>query len=237
MKGDLAVLKRGRIGYEEAFELQKKVVEARSRNEVPDTLILLEHDPVLTYNRRVSRENILASLEALEQNGIKVCRTNRGGDVTYHGPGQLVGYPILDLKELGKDLHRYVFRIEEVIIHLLEDYGITSCRLDGYPGVWVEGEKIAAVGIAVNRQWITMHGFSLNVDPDMDHFEVINPCGIVDKGVTSLARVLGRHVDIATVKEPLIRHFSKIFSFKPRTVAGEDVLACLRSASLRGVDP
>ena len=163
------ILEIDRIEYKEAFELQKKIVDARSKDEVKDTFILLEHFPVFTANRKETFKNIVASKELLEKEGIEVCNTNRGGDVTYHGPGQVVGYNIMDLKGQGKDLHAYIRSMEQLIIDTLTDYGIKSGRDKENPGVWVGSEKIAAIGIAVKRGWITMHGFALNINPNMDH--------------------------------------------------------------------
>jgi len=197
--------------YEEALTLQEHLVAKRSQGEIRDTLILLEHPPVVTITRKKTASDILAPLEKLRNEGIAIYKTNRGGDITYHGPGQLVGYPILDLKNHGKDLHRYVHTIEETLINLLKDFDVEGHRESGYPGVWVNDEKIAAIGIAVKKGWISMHGFSLNVDPRLDHFSLIIPCGIKDKGVTSLRKVLGKTVDKQQVRQRLMRHFSHMF--------------------------
>ena len=200
--------------YEEALTLQEKLVAKRSQGEIRDTLILLEHPPVVTITRKKTSLNILAPLEKLRNEGISIYKTNRGGDITYHGPGQLVGYPILDLNNHGKDLHRYVHTIEEILINLLKDYDVEGHRESGYPGVWVNDEKIAAIGIAVKKGWISMHGFSLNVDPRLDHFSLIIPCGIKDKGVTSLKKVLGKTVDKQQVRQRLMHHFSDMFQLR-----------------------
>ncbi len=205
------VLEVERICYNDAFELQRKLVSARSNNKIEDTLILLEHNPVITVPGTQTLDNILVPLEILEQEGIEVCRTDRGGDVTYHGPGQVVGYSIMDLKEQGRDLHRYIRNVEQVLIDTLKDYGIAAERDPKHPGVWTGNKKIAAIGIAVKNGWITMHGFALNVNPDMNHFTMIVPCGITDKGVTSMAEKLGAPVDRRALQEKLIRHYAKIF--------------------------
>jgi len=205
------VLEVERIYYNDAFELQRKLVSARSNNKIEDTLILLEHNPVITVPGTQTLDNILVPLEILEQEGIEVCRTDRGGDVTYHGPGQVVGYSIMDLKEQGRDLHRYIRNVEQVLIDTLKDYGIAAERDPKHPGVWTGNKKIAAIGIAVKNGWITMHGFALNVNPDMNHFTMIVPCGITDKGVTSMAEKLGAPVDRRALQEKLIRHYAKIF--------------------------
>jgi len=209
------ILEIERISYEEAFELQRRLVAARLKNHIEDTFILLEHDPVFTANRQETFQNILAPSEILTQEGIEVCRTDRGGDVTYHGPGQIVGYSIMDLKEQGRDLHQYIRNMEQVLIDTLAEYGIGAGRDKKHPGVWVKNEKIAAIGIAVKNGWITMHGFALNVDPNMDHFRMIVPCGITDKGVTSMAALLGRPVDRGELHEQLIYHYGKIFKRTP----------------------
>jgi lipoyl(octanoyl) transferase len=205
------VLEIERISYNDAFELQRKLVSARSNNEIEDTLILLEHNPVFTVPSTQTLNNILVPTEILSQQGIEVCRTDRGGDVTYHGPGQIVGYSIMDLKEQGRDLHRYIRNVEQLLIDTLEDYGIDAGRDPKHPGVWSGNKKVAAIGIAVKNGWITMHGFALNVSPDMNHFTMIVPCGITDKGVTSMAALLGEPVGRAALQEKLIVHYAKIF--------------------------
>ena len=209
------ILEIERISYEEAFELQRRLVAARLKNQIEDTFILLEHDPVFTANREETFQNILAPSEILAQEGIEVCRTDRGGDVTYHGPGQIVGYSIMDLKEQGRDLHQYIRNMEQVLIDTLAEYGIKAGRDTKHPGVWVKNEKIAAIGIAVKNGWITMHGFALNVDPNMDHFRMIVPCGITDKGVTSMAALLGKPVDRIELHEHLICHYGQLFKRTP----------------------
>jgi lipoyl(octanoyl) transferase len=209
------ILEIERISYEEAFELQRRLVAARLKSHIEDTFILLEHDPVFTANRQETFQNILAPSELLAQEGIEVCRTDRGGDVTYHGPGQIVGYSIMDLKEQGRDLHQYIRNMEQVLIDTLAHYGIGAGRDKQHPGVWVKNEKIAAIGIAVKNGWITMHGFALNVDPNMDHFRMIVPCGITDKGVTSMAALLGMPVDRSELHEQLIYQYGNIFKRTP----------------------
>jgi lipoate-protein ligase B len=201
----------GTIEYDKAFEFQKKLAESRSQGKIRDILILLEHLPVFTVSRRTDPEHVLVPISTLPEKGISLCQTNRGGDVTYHGPGQLVGYVIMDLKKRGRDLHRYVRDLEQVIINTLDSWGITASRMTGHPGVWVNDEKIASIGIAVNRQWITMHGFSLNVDPCLEHFSFIVPCGIKDKGVTSIKRVLGEDVDPQILRQDIVTNFYRVF--------------------------
>ncbi len=217
------VLDIDRIGYNEAFDLQKKLVDARSRDEIKDTFILLQHLPVFTANRESTFKNILAPQELLAEQGIEVCKTDRGGDVTYHGPGQITGYIILDLKRHGKDLHAYIRNVEQLLIDTLAEYGIASGRDPKHPGVWIGNEKIAAIGIAVKSGWITMHGFALNVHPNMNHYKMIIACGIVDKGVTCMNAVLGREVDINEVKQRLVKQYALIFSAETKAITMEDL--------------
>ncbi len=217
------VLQFDEIGYNDAFELQKKLVEARPKEEIKDTFILLEHKPVFTANREVTFQNILAPKEVLEEAGIEVCWTDRGGDVTYHGPGQIVGYNIMDLKTQNRDLHGYIRNVEQMIIDTLQEFGIEAGRDPEHPGVWVGNEKICAIGIAVKSGWISMHGFALNVKPDMGHYKYIIACGIVDKGVTSMSAVLGRDVDPADVRGKLVKHYGRIFNREPKQIEVEDL--------------
>jgi lipoate-protein ligase B len=222
-KTETWVIDIDRIGYNEAFDLQKKLVEARSRDEIKDAFILLQHNPVFTANREATFKNILAPDDVLAEQGIEVCKTDRGGDVTYHGPGQITGYIILDLKRHGKDLHAYIRNVEQLLIDTLAEYGIDSGRDPRHPGVWVGREKIAAIGIAVKKGWITMHGFALNVHPNMQHYKMIIACGIVDKGVTCMQAVLGREVDIEDVKQRLVGQYAKIFSSAPKKISLEEL--------------
>ena len=217
------ILNLDTVPYEEAFDLQKKLVEQRIQDKINDTLILLEHPPVFTVTRKDTIKNILVSPDTLKEKGIAVCKTNRGGDITYHGFGQLVGYPIMDLKEHGKDLHQYIRNIEEMIIHLLMDFGISAHRDKQHPGVWVEEEKIAAIGISVRSSWITMHGFSLNINPDLDHYSLIVPCGITDRGVTSLSKLLGRSISHKDVRQKLIQHYEEVFNLSTRKTTLEEI--------------
>jgi lipoyl(octanoyl) transferase len=190
MKLKIAFL--GRTDYNEALEIQNRLFNLRQQDKVDNTLLLLEHPPVITLGRRGEYSNIKISNEELDAKKISVYEVSRGGDVTYHGPGQIVGYPVIDLKDINKDIKDYVWKIEEVFILLLKDlYSIKAFREDKkYTGVWVGDKKITAIGIAV-KNWVTMHGFSFNVNTDMEYFKWINPCGITDKGVTSLEKLLG----------------------------------------------
>jgi len=208
----------GRVPYEPTHELQRDLHEARTRGDIGDTLLLLEHEPVITLGRGAHRENIVASDEQLARDGITVAETGRGGDVTYHGLGQLVGYLILDLAADGnvrKDVHRYVRDIEEVLILTAAAFGVDATRVEGLTGVWVgppgREAKLAAIGVRISR-WITSHGFALNVSTDLSHFNLIVPCGIIDRGVTSLERLLGRTVTMAEVEDAAAVACASVFS-------------------------
>lgn len=213
-----------RISYEDAFDLQRKLVCCRSRDAIEDTLLLLEHWPVFTANREASFRNILATEEWLQKEGIAIRKTDRGGDVTYHGPGQIVGYNIADIKRQEKDLHVYVRNMEQIVINTLTEYGIKAGRDAKHPGVWIGNEKICAVGIAVNSNWISMHGFALNVQPNMAHYGMIVACGIADKGVTSMKAVLGKAIDMQEVREIIVKHYATVYKCEPRHVPLEELV-------------
>jgi lipoyl(octanoyl) transferase len=198
----------GRVGYGEALELQRQLVEARKEGRGDDHLLLLEHPHVITLGRNGKLENLLASEEILARTGISFYPTDRGGDVTYHGPGQLVGYPILDLREWKRDVGAYVRAVEQVIIDTLADYGIAAGRIPKLTGVWVDGRKIAAIGVHLSR-WITSHGFALNVSTDLTYFQYIVPCGLT-KPVTSMAQ-LGVRATLPDVAQHLASHFGRLF--------------------------
>lgn len=209
----LAVRRLGVVPYQEALALQRALVEDRRADRITDTLLLLQHPPVITLGVRGDggRSNIVASGRRLTELGIDVAETGRGGDVTYHGPGQIVGYPILDLRPDRCDVHRYVRDIEDVMIRTCADYGVTAARIDGLTGAWVGTAKIGAIGVRISR-WITSHGFAFNVDTNLDHFNLIVPCGISDKSVTSLRRLVGRDLSMEEVEDSLIRHLSEVFN-------------------------
>jgi len=199
--------------YADALALQKQLVEERRDGRIGDVLLLVEHPHVLTLGVRGDggRSHILATPEVLDSRGVDVHETGRGGDITYHGPGQIVGYPIIDLKPDRCDVHRYVRDLEEVLIRVAADYGLTGERVAGLTGVWVGGEKVAAIGVRIAR-WITSHGFALNVTTDLDYFNLIVPCGIADRGVTSLSKLIGRPIDRREAEDRVIQRFSEVFA-------------------------
>ncbi|MFO7636823.1 MAG: lipoyl(octanoyl) transferase LipB [Clostridia bacterium] len=206
------VIDLGRTDYGKALEFQYELLGKRQNNLIRDTLILTEHEPVITLGIRGSRENILLSPEQMDRENVKVYEVGRGGDVTYHGPGQLVGYPIFDLGGRGRNIREFVWNIEEAFIRLLqEDYGIMAHREDKkYTGVWVEDRKITAIGIAV-KHWVTMHGFAFNVNTNLEHFGWIRPCGITDRGVVSLEELTGKSHILKDVADRLVRIFQDVF--------------------------
>ena len=206
----MAVRRLGRVAYAAGLELQAQLVLDRQAGRIPDTLLLLEHDPVFTLGRNARQENVLFPEAALRAKGFEVFETGRGGDVTYHGPGQIVGYPIIDLKPDRQDVHRYVRDLEEVMIRTCADYGIAAGRIQGATGCWVGEDKIGAIGVRLSR-WVTSHGFAFNVNVDMAPFALIVPCGIHGKGVTSLARLLGREVQLEEAMDRLARRASQVF--------------------------
>jgi lipoyl(octanoyl) transferase len=212
----LEVRRLGVIGYNEAVELQRALVEDRRAGRVPDLLLLLQHPPVITLGVKTgaSRTHIVAAPERLEQLGVEVHETGRGGDVTYHGPGQVVGYPILDLNPDRRDVHRYVRDLEDVMIRVCASFGVEAGRIAGLTGAWVGAEKIGAIGVRISR-WVTSHGFAFNVSTNLDHFRLIVPCGIADRGVTSLAKLTGRDIPIDAVEDGFVRHFADVFEREP----------------------
>lgn len=200
----------GVVGYEESLRLQRERVAARKAGDIADTLILLEHPPVYTLGRNANRKNILFSPERLRRLGAKVFETDRGGDVTFHGPGQMVGYPILDLTRHQRDLAWYMHSLEEVFIRVAGEFGIQAGRSAGARGVWVGNDKLVAMGVHVSR-WVTSHGFAFNVNTDLRFFDWIVPCGLHGKGVTSLQKILGRPVSTRDATECVVRHFGAVF--------------------------
>jgi lipoyl(octanoyl) transferase len=210
--GDLAIRRLGLVPYNEAQDLQKVLVEDRRAGRIPDTLLLLEHPHVITLGVKLAdaRTHIVATPEVLAERGVEVIETGRGGDVTYHGPGQLVAYPILDLKPDRQDVHRYVRDLEAVMIRLCASYGVTADRSSGLSGAWVGDRKIGAIGVRISR-WITSHGLAFNVSTDVSYFDLIVPCGIADKGVTSLSVELGRAASVDEVADAFVQAFASVF--------------------------
>ena len=208
----IEIRRLGVVAYAEALALQRALVEDRRVGRIGDVLLLIEHPHVLTLGVRGDggRSHVLASAETLASRGIEVYETGRGGDITYHGPGQIVGYPIVDLKPDRCDVHRYVRDLEDVLIRVAGDFGVEATRVPGLTGVWVGREKLAAIGVRISR-WVTSHGFALNVTADVAYFNLIVPCGIADRGVTSLARLLGRPVDRRAVEDRIVVRFCDVF--------------------------
>lgn len=216
----------GRLEYGLGWDLQKALAEARAGNRAPDTLLLLEHPPTYTLGRRGSESNLLVSRQTLDNLGVALYRVDRGGDITFHGPGQLVGYPVLSLETREGGPSRYLRDIEETLIRALHAFGVPGRRLPGLTGVWVGEEKIAAIGVKINAKRITQHGFSLNVTTDLSYFRRIVPCGIRDKGVTSLSRVLGCEVGLLDVAKSVAESLACVFGLSaeevdPATIAAQ----------------
>jgi lipoate-protein ligase B len=204
------LLNLDQVDYDDALELQKELETKRKEGSIPDTLVLLEHPPVYTLGRSTNPDNLLLSREDLEKRGIKVREIRRGGDITYHGPGQLVGYPIFDLKQYKKDVHWYLRTLERVLINTLKEYGLECYTISGMTGVWCDGAKIAAIGVGISR-WVTSHGFALNVNTDLGYFGGIIPCGIQNKPVTSIQAQLRKTIDEFEVRNRVVSQFERLF--------------------------
>ena len=220
----------GLIDYKEAWDLQKHTFELRHRKKISDIIYLLEHPHTYTLGKVADEKNLIGSKEYLDKKKISVYNIDRGGDITYHGPGQIVGYPIIDLNEWQNDTHKYLRALEEVIIKTCGHYGIKGIRDPKYTGVWIENRKIAAIGVKISR-WITMHGFAFNVNTDLSLFKGIIPCGIVDKEVTSLEKELYRSVSISEVKEILIKNFIEVFGYNNMSVLPKEKLLAAELSS------
>ncbi len=218
----LRVVDLGRISFSEGFELQQGIVKARQEGRTVDHLLLLEHHSVITLGRRGDLGHVRVSEEERERLGVELHHTNRGGDVTWHGPGQLVGYPVICLAPDRKDIVRYVRDLEQVIISTLNEFGVKAGLIEGLTGVWVGDEKIAAIGVRVSR-WVTSHGFAFNICNSLEPYNYIVPCGIRDRGVTTLSRVIGREVGVQEASEVLAGHFARIFGRETDESSPDDV--------------
>jgi lipoate-protein ligase B len=222
---NLQIVNLGYLDYPEALQIQQNLFLMRTQGKIGDVLLLVEHPPVLTLGVRGKYDNILLSRNRLAERGVKIYEVKRGGDVTYHGPGQIVGYPIMNLANHSKGAKEYVWKIEEVFIRLLkEEYGLSADREEKkYTGVWIGNKKITAIGIYISR-WITMHGFAFNVNTDLSHFNWINPCGITDKGVTSIQQLTGQKQDLEEVFQKVAAYFCKVFAMEGLECTKESLL-------------
>lgn len=220
--GDCLLIRAGRIEYGEAYELQKRLLEKKLSGESRDFLILAEHEPVITLGRGFKKNNLLLGRDALLKRGISAYDIERGGDATYHGPGQLVGYPLFDLTRRGRDLRIYIASLEEVIISTLADFKISAERKEGGIGVWHNGKKIASIGVAV-KKWVSYHGFALNIFTDLKNFSFINPCGLDYNVMTSMESILGYRTPLREVEERITGHFCDIFSLEFKMFEGDRV--------------
>jgi lipoyl(octanoyl) transferase len=230
----LLIIDIGLISYTEAYALQQRLAAARKAGALEDVLLLCEHPHVITLGRNAKRENLLVSEHVLRQKGVELHATNRGGDITYHGPGQIVGYPILNLGAIKRDVGWYVRTLEEAMIRATADFGLTAFRIPGKTGIWVAPiakpgvaeEKLAAIGVHISR-WVTSHGFAYNVSTDLRFFDLIIPCGIAGREATSLEKLLSRNVALDEVKPRLGHHFAELFSFAPRPISSEELASLL----------
>jgi lipoyl(octanoyl) transferase len=238
------VVDLGLVPYVFACELQRELVEARKANAIPDVLLFCEHPHVITLGRNGKREHLRAGDRLLVQMQVEFHATDRGGDITYHGPGQIVGYPILDLTEHRRDIRWYVEQLEETMIRATRDFGIEAHRVAGKHGIWVGSangiataeEKLAALGVHLSR-WVTSHGFAYNVSTDLRYFDLIVPCGIQDARCTSLERILGRAVETAEARGRLSAHFADVFGYSVRSVSRGELDAILRRRRSAAAEP
>jgi lipoyl(octanoyl) transferase len=224
----LLIIDLGLISYTDAYALQQRLVAARKANVIDDVLLFCEHPHVITLGRNANRSNLLASENVLRQKNVELHATNRGGDITYHGPGQIVGYPILDLDKLKRDVGWYVRTLEEAMIRASADFGVTAYRVAGKTGIWVQAspseEKLAAIGVHISR-WVTSHGFAYNVSTDLRYFDLIIPCGIADRKATSIEKLLQRSVALEEVKPRLAHPLATLLSLEPLPMTREDLVA------------
>src|SRR6266852_1037453 len=219
------------MGYSEAWTLQKRAVAVRKAGAIEDVLLLCEHPHVITQGRNGKRENLLASEHVLRQKGVEFHTTDRGGDITYHGPGQIVGYPILNLGAIRRDVVWYVRMLEEAMIQATAELGVAAKRVEGKTGIWVSfentEEKLAAIGVHISR-WVTSHGFAYNVSTDLRYFDLIVPCGIADRKATSLEKLLGRAVSVHEAAPPLAKHFGEVFGLAMKQASYSELLEQLQ---------
>jgi lipoyl(octanoyl) transferase len=227
------IVELGLIGYSDAWALQKRLVSTRKANAVEDVLLLCEHPHVITLGRNGKREHLLASEHVLKQKGIELHATDRGGDITYHGPGQIIGYPILNLGAIRRDVVWYVRMLEEAMIRATAEFGVSAGRLEGKTGIWVRTatteEKLAAIGVHISR-WVTSHGLAYNVSTDLRFFDLIVPCGIADRQATSLEKILGRSVERKEVAPQLVKHFGEVFGLEMTQASRQELLEKLEQA-------
>jgi lipoyl(octanoyl) transferase len=228
----LLITDLGLLSWSDAYALQQRIVVARKAGAIDDVLLFCEHPHVLTLGRNASLKNLLASEHVLRQKNVELRETNRGGDITYHGPGQAVGYPILNLDLIRRDVHWYVRTLEEAMIRASADFGITAFRIPGKTGIWVQPpgnipeEKLAAIGVHISR-WVTSHGFAFNVSTDLRYFDLIIPCGIADRKATSLEKLLHRNVALDEVKPRLAHHLTQLFSLTRREISCQEIFSRL----------
>ena len=228
----LLIADLGLLSWDAAYALQERLVAARKAGVTDDVLLFCQHPHVLTLGRNANQKNLLVSEHVLRQKGVELRETNRGGDITYHGPGQIVGYPILNLDRIRRDVHWYVRTIEEAMIRASAEFGITAHRIPGKTGIWVQPpggipeEKLAAIGVHISR-WVTSHGFAYNVSTDLRFFDLIIPCGIADRKATSLEKLLGRHLSLLEVQASLSHHLAELLSLSLKTITRDDLVSDL----------
>ncbi len=213
----------GHTRYKDAWDIQKHLVGLRAEKRIPDCLLMTEHEPVITMGRATQPKNLLCSRDYLQEHGIDLFSIERGGDITFHGPGQLIVYPIIDLNERGRDLHQYLRDLEKVTISSLGELGLEAESKKGLTGVWVDNQKVAAIGVAVSR-WVTYHGLALNVNPDLDYFKLINPCGITQYPVGSVTSLLGREIDFSAIADTMAANFARVFECEMETMDNIDTI-------------
>ena len=227
------IVELGLIDYGDAWSLQKRLIAARKADAIEDVLLLCEHPHVITLGRNGKREHLLASEHVLKQKGVELHATDRGGNITYHGPGQIVGYPILNLGAIRRDVVWYVRMLEEIMIRTTAEFGVSAGRLGGKTGIWVRAaateEKLAAIGVHISR-WVTSHGFAYNVSTDLRFFDLIVPCGIADSKATSLEKILGRSIERKEIAPQLVKQFGEAFSLEMKQASRQELLEKLEQA-------